>query len=640
MATVRNVIELQDKMSTSLKKIEKELKTTQKLMKDVNDIIGDTNDTIDDFGNYRQISKFNDELDETRRKSKQVKNSFEDMQDSMDIFKGTFMGNIAADMFSSMVNGIKNTITGAISYASDLQEVQNVVDTTFEKNAQTVNDWSKTTLKDFGLNELSAKNYASTLGAMMKSSGLAEDQMLQMSMGLTQLIGDVASFRNLKPEEAFYKMKSVITGETEPMKELGVVMTEVNLNAYAMEKGIKTSYREMDQASKIALRYNYVMESLADAQGDFSKTQGSFANQSKLLTENWSAFTAQIATYAVPVLALLLQGLNAVITFLSDHSESVVIALTTLAVVLGLVAAKALMAGSANLIAGIQATIAWLGPLLPILLIIAAIGILLIILNEFGISVSQVIGFVSALFVGFGSTVYNLFVVLYNVIATFVNFFANIFKNPIASVKSLFYDMAITVIGFIRDIATSIEKLLNSIPFVEVEITSGLDDVYSHLKANKQKIKEESDLQEVMQPLEFMDSAQMATEAYQGTTSAIGNISGMLSSLGDVGKNIPNVSDLYGGLGGTDLGSIGSLGKDNDIDKVGSVGKIEDDVSITDEDIELMKDVAKVDYVNKFTTMNPSVNVSFGDVHETADVNEITKVISGMVKESIATSLV
>lgn len=640
MATVRNVIELQDKMSTSLKKIEKELKTTQKLMKDVNDIMGDTNDTIDDFGNYRQISKFNDELDETRRKSKQVKNSFEDMQDSMDIFKGTFMGNIVADMFSSMINGIKNTITGAISYASDLQEVQNVVDTTFEKNAQTVNDWSKTTLKDFGLNELSAKNYASTLGAMMKSSGLAEDQMLQMSMGLTQLIGDVASFRNLKPEEAFYKMKSVITGETEPMKELGVVMTEVNLNAYAMEKGIKTSYREMDQASKIALRYNYVMESLADAQGDFSKTQGSFANQSKLLTENWSAFTAQIATYVVPVLAILLQGLNAVITFLSDHSESVVIALTTLAVILGLVAAKALMAGSANLIAGIQATIAWLGPLLPILLIIAAIGILLIILNEFGISVSQVIGFVSALFVGFGSTVYNLFVVLYNVIATFVNFFANIFKNPIASVKTLFYDMAITVIGFIRDIATSIEKLLNSIPFVEVEITSGLDDVYSHLKANKQKIKEESDLQEVMQPLEFMDSAQMATEAYQGTTSAIGNISSMLSSLGDVGKNIPNVSDLYGGLGGTDLGSIGSLGKDNDIDKVGSVGKIEDDVSITDEDIELMKDVAKVDYVNKFTTMNPSVNVSFGDVHETADVNEITKVISGMVKESIATSLV
>lgn len=640
MATVRNVIELQDKMSTSLKKIEKELKTTQKLMKDVNDIMGDTNDTINDFGNYRQISKFNDELDETRRKSKQVKNSFEDMQDSMDIFKGTFMGNIAADMFSSMINGIKNTITGAISYASDLQEVQNVVDTTFEKNAQTVNDWSKTTLKNFGLNELSAKNYASTLGAMMKSSGLTEDQMLQMSMGLTQLIGDVASFRNLKPEEAFYKMKSVITGETEPMKELGVVMTEVNLNAYAMEKGIKTSYREMDQASKIALRYNYVMESLADAQGDFSKTQGSFANQSKLLTENWSAFTAQIATYVVPVLAILLQGLNAVITFLSDHSESVVIALTTLAVILGLVAAKALMAGSANLIAGIQATIAWLGPLLPILLIITAIGILLIILNEFGISVSQVIGFVSALFVGFGSTVYNLFVVLYNVIATFVNFFANVFKNPIASIKTLFYDMAITVIGFIRDIATSIEKLLNSIPFVEVEITSGLDDVYSHLKANKQKIKEESDLQEVMQPLEFMDSAQMATEAYQGTTSAIGNISSMLSSLGDVGKNIPNVSDLYGGLGGTDLGSIGSLGKDNDIDKVGSVGKIEDDVSITDEDIELMKDVAKVDYVNKFTTMNPSVNVSFGDVHETADVNEITKVISGMVKESIATALI
>lgn len=639
MATVRNVIQLQDKMSSSLKNISRELKNTQKLMKDLNDM---TDGAFDDQAKaiksvQKEVNKLNKDLGITDNQSKKVKRSFDDMNDSFNTFKGTFLGNLAYDGLTALANGIKNTVTNAINYASDLGEIQNVVDVTFGKNSDTINKWSQNTLDKFGLNEATAKDYSSTLGAMMKSSGIATDEMIKMSIGLTQLTGDVASFRNLKPEEAFYKLRSVITGETEPMRQLGVNMTEVNMDAYALSQGIKKSYREMSQAEKIALRYNYVMESLGDAQGDFARTSGSYANQTKLLTENWTAFSGTIASYVVPVLALLLQGLNAVISFLGDHIDSVMIALTTLAIILGIVAAKALMAGSASLIAGVQAAIAWLGALWPILLIIAGIGLLLIVLNEFGISATQVISFVAGLFVGFGSTVYNLFLMLYNLIAAFVNFFANVFKNPIASVKMLFYDMALSVIGFIKDIAKSIEDLLNAIPFVEVNITSGLNGVYDTLSKNKAKIKEEADLKEVMKPLEFMDSSKLGMQAYKGTNNALNNVGNMLSSLGDISNAMPDMGDLYKGLGSTDLGS---LGKNNDIDKVGSVGKIEDDVSITDEDIELMKDVAKVDYVNKFTTMNPNVTVTFGDVHETADVNQITKVISEMVKESIATSLV
>lgn len=639
MATVRNVIQLQDKMSSSLKNISRELKNTQRLMKDLNDM---TDGAFDDQAKaiksvQKEVNKLNKDLGITDNQSKKVKRSFDDMNDSFNTFKGTFLGNLAYDGLTALANGIKNTVTNAIGYASDLSEIQNVVDVTFGKNSDTINKWSQNTLDKFGLNEATAKDYSSTLGAMMKSSGIATDEMIKMSIGLTQLTGDVASFRNLKPEEAFYKLRSVITGETEPMRQLGVNMTEVNMDAYALSQGIKKSYREMSQAEKIALRYNYVMESLGDAQGDFARTSGSYANQTKLLTENWTAFSGTIASYVVPVLALLLQGLNAVISFLGDHIDSVMIALTTLAIILGIVAAKALMAGSASLIAGVQAAIAWLGALWPILLIIAGIGLLLIVLNEFGINATQVISFVAGLFVGFGSTVYNIFVMLYNIIAAFVNFFANVFKNPIASVKMLFYDMALSVIGFIKDIAKSIEDLLNAIPFVEVNITSGLNGVYDTLSKNKAKIKEEADLKEVMKPLEFMDSSKLGMQAYKGTNNALNNVGNMLSSLGDISNAMPDMGDLYKGLGSTDLGS---LGKNNDIDKVGSVGKIEDDVSITDEDIELMKDVAKVDYVNKFTTMNPNVTVTFGDVHETADVNQITKVISEMVKESIATSLV
>ncbi len=643
MATVKNTIVLQDKMSTSLKSINKELKNTQKTMKDVNDITdgGFSTSTKKVRNMEKEVDKLNRNLRNTSNESRNVKNNFEKMGTAFDVFKGTVLGGIAYKVGSDIVNGIKNTVTSAINYASDLQEVQNVVDTTFGKSSKVINSWSKNALKAFGLNEVSAKNYASTYGAMMKASGVVSSDMLKMSIGLTQLTGDVASFRNIRPEEAFYKLKSVITGETETMKELGVVMTEVNLKNFAATQGIKKSYKEMSQAERIALRYNFTMKALADAQGDFSKTSTSYANQTKLLSENWSKFTGTIANYVVPILALLLRGLNAIISFLGDHIDSVIIALSTLAIILGLVAAKALMVGTASLIAGVQAAIAWLGALWPIILIIGAIGILLILLNEFGVSVSQVISFVVGLLTGFGSTVYNIFVLLWNIVAAFVNFLANVFVHPIQSIKMLFYDMAISVIGFIQDIARSIEDLLNAIPMVEVDITSGINSVYNNLTKNRDKLKEKSDIKKVMGELQFTNSSDIASKVYKGTNKGLSNIGNMLSGLNDFGSSMPNVSDLYGNTSIPGLGNgMGSLGKKNNIDKVGKVGKIEDDVSITDEDIELLKDVAKVDYVNQFTTMNPSVTVTFGDVHETADVNEITQVISEMVKESIATSLV
>lgn len=638
MASVRNVIELQDKMTAQLKKISKELESTRKIMKEVND---QTDNLFDGSGKavndaVKDFEKFNNELDNTKKKTKEVENSMDKMNDAFAVFQGTFLGNLAYDAFSGILQGIKNTVTGAITYASDLAEIQNVVDVTFKENAKTIDAWSQTTLDKFGLNTLSAKNYASTLGAMMKSSGLTAEQTLNMSMALTQLTGDVASFRNLKPDEVFYKMMSVVTGETEPLKQLGVNMVEVNMDAYAMSKGIETSYREMSQAEKVVLRYNYVMEQLSDAQGDFTRTQGSFSNQAKLLQENWNSFAGNIANNVVPILALLLQGLNGVISFLADHTDMVVTALTTIAIILALVGAKALWAGAASLKAGIQAAIAWLGALWPVVLIIAAIGLLIMVLNAFGVETSQVIAFVISAFVGFGVLVGNIFILLFNTILTFANFLANIFTNPIGAVKLLFYDLAITVIGYIRDIAQSIEDLLNSIPTVEVDITSGLDSMYKSLKKGRKELVEKEGLN-AADPLEYLDTSSITSSTYDKTYSDLKDIGSWFGGLNDITGSLPNMDNLYGGFGDADLGT---LGQGNDIDKVGEVGKIKDDVSITDEDIELLKDVAKVDYVNKFTTMNPQVNVTFGDVKETADVNEITKVISEMVKEAVATSLV
>ena len=189
------------------------------------------------------------------------------------------------------VSGIITAVIGSavakaamecVNLASDLQEVQNVVDVTFGESAGTINDWSRQAATAFGLSELSAKQYTGTMGAMLKSSGIADDAIVQMSTDLVGLSGDFASFFNLANEDAFAKIRSGISGETEPLKQLGINMSVANLEAYALSQGIKKSYSAMTQAEQVTLRYNYLLSVSADAQGDFARTSDSLANQQRV----------------------------------------------------------------------------------------------------------------------------------------------------------------------------------------------------------------------------------------------------------------------------------------------------------------------------------------------------------------------
>lgn len=154
-----------------------------------------------------------------------------------------------------------------IETASNLAEVQNVVDVTFADSAKEIDAWSSNLLNSYGLAELAAKKYASTIGAMLKSSGVADDDMRVMSKDLTQLTADMASFYNLDSDEAFNKIRSGISGETEPLKQLGINMSVANMQAFALSKGITKSYSAMSQAEQMTLRYQYLMSVTADAQG-------------------------------------------------------------------------------------------------------------------------------------------------------------------------------------------------------------------------------------------------------------------------------------------------------------------------------------------------------------------------------------
>lgn len=199
----------------------------------------------------------------------------------------------------------------AVMAASDLAEVQNVVDTTFGDNAKYIDDFAKKAKSAFGLSELAAKQYTGTLGAMTKSMGLTAEESLRLSTDLAGLAGDFASFYNLDHEDAFAKIRAGISGETEPLKQLGINMSVANLEAYALSEGIEKSYNAMTQAEQTLLRYNYLMTATADAQGDFAKTaETSLANSLRILSLEFETLSANIGQDLLPVAMNAVQGLT------------------------------------------------------------------------------------------------------------------------------------------------------------------------------------------------------------------------------------------------------------------------------------------------------------------------------------------
>lgn len=234
-----------------------------------------------------------------------------------DIASGQFLANMAVNGINSIIDGVTGSIDESIGLASDLVETQNVVDVTFEDSASTINKWAQEALNAYGITETKAKQYSSTLGAMLKSMGIADDQVLQMSMDMAGLAADMASFYNLDHDTAFEKIRSGISGETEPLKALGINMSVANLNAFALEKGMNKAFDKMSQAEQATLRYQYLLEATKDAQGDFARTGDSFSNEMRKLQTNLDRIKTEFGKGLLGVVTPAISLLNNV---LSDKS--------------------------------------------------------------------------------------------------------------------------------------------------------------------------------------------------------------------------------------------------------------------------------------------------------------------------------
>ena len=229
------------------------------------------------------------------------------------------LGGVIATTFA--VKKIVQFGREAIELGSDLQEVQNVVDVTFTTMSEQVNEFAINAATAAGLSETMAKRYVGTFGAMSKAFGFAESEAFSMSTALTQLAGDVASFYNISQDEAYTKLKSVFTGETETLKDLGVVMTQNALDSYALAKGMGKTTKQMSEQEKVALRYSFVLDQLSAAQGDFARTSDSWANQTRILSLNFDTFKANIGQALINIFTPFLKVINQIVSKMAQLSS-------------------------------------------------------------------------------------------------------------------------------------------------------------------------------------------------------------------------------------------------------------------------------------------------------------------------------
>ena len=203
-------------------------------------------------------------------------------------------------------------IKDSIDISSSLTEVENVVRTTFGNYEKLIQDFSKTSIQDFGMSELTAKQVASRFQAMGTAMGFSQGKMADMSLQLTKLTADMASFYDMEQSDVARNLQAVFTGETEPLRKYGLDLTQATLKEWAMKQGLDADISSMTQAEKTMLRYQYVMANTAAAQGDFARTSDTWANQVRILKQSFEQLAAIIGGALINAFKPFVRTLNAV----------------------------------------------------------------------------------------------------------------------------------------------------------------------------------------------------------------------------------------------------------------------------------------------------------------------------------------
>lgn len=279
--------------------------------------------TGDDRGINTSIKKVTENIkQESRKWDDAAGNAAEGASGSWGAAAAKIVGALSA---AGVVSILSKWGKAAIDAASDLSEVQNVVDVTFGESSGRIDAWAKQAGKAYGLTEKQAKQYTSTIGAMLKSQGMADSEIVKTSTDLAGLAADMASFYNLDFDTAFQKIRSGISGETEPLKQLGINMSAANLEAFRLAQGIEKSYAAMSQSEQTALRYQYIMQATADAQGDFARTSDGYANATRRVQTAMETIKTEGGKLLMEVVEPLTVGLASMLEKLTATPDTTVL---------------------------------------------------------------------------------------------------------------------------------------------------------------------------------------------------------------------------------------------------------------------------------------------------------------------------
>lgn len=202
--------------------------------------------------------------------------------------------------------------------ASDLNEATNKANVTFGEHSDVIEDFAESSARSFGISRRAANDYASTLGVILQASGLNQEATADMSVELTKLAADLASFNNIPVDVALEKIRSGLVGEAEPLRTVGVLLSAAEVKTKAYEMGIAEAGAELTEAQKVQARYALILEQTTQAQGDFTRTADGSANQQRIMAANWEDLRARIGQGFLPVQQKLYEGLNKLFTIVQE----------------------------------------------------------------------------------------------------------------------------------------------------------------------------------------------------------------------------------------------------------------------------------------------------------------------------------
>lgn len=455
--------------------------------------------------------------------------------------------------------------------------------------------------------------FAETLNKAFVVAGASQEEMNSASLQLTQALGS-GVLRGEELNAVFEAAPNIIQTIADylgvSIGEIREMASEGQITADVVKNAMLSSAEEIDaQFQSMPMTWEQVWTGAMNQLLYASQPLLQFIN---LLAQNWSTLEPIVLGVAAAVgLYVIALGAYKAVAAASAVTGAVHAASVALQSGATFTATAAQYGFNAALLA---CPLTWI--VIAIIAVIAAVYALTAAFNKAtGASVSAT-GLIMGAFAVLGAFLINTFVVpVQNKFAMFANFIGNLFNDPVAAVKVLFYDMAQTVIGYILNMARAIETIINKIPGVQVDITSGLDNFYSQIEDASQKVKDESGWVEYVQKMDFIDYSDAANAGYefgQGIEDKIGGFfGGDLNGMGiDTGAFGTDMSDVPGGV--------------NDIAQ-----NTKDSVDISDEELRYLHDLAEQDVINRFTTAEIRVDmVNNNNVSSQMDLDGIVDYVA------------